>query len=161
MISRCIWGAPLIWGQSQLAKTVHGFWIPVNLSVWILIVSGIPDSLSCIPDFKDQDSEFHKQKFRRFRNPDSLIWGRRCLVPRRLSLDENFPWSLAVHHQSLAFRARLYHACEKRGAWGGGWGRWVNALRFKVTKLVSRLARSLKTDFVQRNANSLVKLLFL
>ena len=46
-----------------------------------------------------------------------------CLVPRRLSLDENvrakeggkettpsvpFPWSLAVHHQSLAFRARLY-----------------------------------------------------
>jgi len=21
-----------------------------------------------------------------------------------------FPWSLAVHHQSLAFRARLYHA---------------------------------------------------
>ena len=43
-----------------------------------------------------------------------------CLVPRRLSLDENmrakeggketipFPWSPAVHHQSLAFRARLY-----------------------------------------------------
>ena len=53
-----------------------------------------------------------------------------CLVPRRLSIDENvrakeggkettgetvlrvpsvpFPWSLAVHHQSLAFRARLY-----------------------------------------------------
>ena len=43
-----------------------------------------------------------------------------CLVPRRLSFDENvrakeggkgttsvpFPWSLAVHHQSLAFRAR-------------------------------------------------------
>ena len=61
-----------------------------------------------------------------------------CLVPRllSLSLDENvrakeggkettgetalrltlrlpslpFPWSLAVHHQTLAFRARLYHA---------------------------------------------------
>ena len=44
-----------------------------------------------------------------------------CLVPRRLSLDENvrakkggketpFPWSLAVCHQSLAFRARLYHS---------------------------------------------------
>ena len=36
---------------------------------------------------------------------------------RRLSFDENvrllsvpFPWSLAVHHQSLAFRARLCHA---------------------------------------------------
>ena len=43
-----------------------------------------------------------------------------CLVPRRLSFDENvrakeggkdnFPWSLAVHHQSLGFRARLCHA---------------------------------------------------
>ena len=47
-----------------------------------------------------------------------------CLVPRRLSLDENvrakeggketpsvpFPWYLAVHHQPLAFRVRLYHA---------------------------------------------------
>ena len=53
-----------------------------------------------------------------------------CLVPRRFSLDENvrakeggkettgetalrlpsvpFPWSLAVHHQLLAFRPRLY-----------------------------------------------------
>ena len=53
-----------------------------------------------------------------------------CLVPRRFSLDENvrakeggkettgetalrltsvpFPWSLAVHHQVLAFRTRLY-----------------------------------------------------
>ena len=53
-----------------------------------------------------------------------------CLVPRRLSFDVRakeggkettgemalhppsvpFPWSLAVHHQSLAFRARLCHA---------------------------------------------------
>ena len=59
-----------------------------------------------------------------------------CLVPRRLSLDENwlakegekektgktalkllslpFPWSLARRHQSLAFRARLFaKPCEK------------------------------------------------
>ena len=64
-----------------------------------------------------------------------------CLVPRRLSFDENvhakeggkettgetshrllsvpFPWSLAIHHQSLAFRTRL--PCENRSAWGGGW----------------------------------------
>ena len=51
----------------------------------------------------------------------------RCLVPRRLSFDENvraeeggkettggqavpFPWSLAVYHQSLAFRAGFCHA---------------------------------------------------
>ena len=46
-----------------------------------------------------------------------------CLVPRRLSsmcaqrkagrrqrASVPFPWSLAVHHQSLAFRARLCHA---------------------------------------------------
>ena len=56
----------------------------------------------------------------------STLWCN-CLVPRRLSLDENvrskeggkettgkpavsFPWSLAVHNQSLAFRARLYEA---------------------------------------------------
>ena len=58
-----------------------------------------------------------------------------CLVPRRLSFDENlrakeggketrlpsvpFPWSLAVHHQSLVSRLPL--PCEKRSAWGGGW----------------------------------------
>ena len=46
----------------------------------------------------------------------SEIRSQSCLVPRRLSLDENalssvsFPWSLAVHHQSLAFRSRLHHA---------------------------------------------------
>ena len=55
----------------------------------------------------------------------------RCLVPRRLSFDENvrakeggkettgettspavctFPWSLTVHHQSLAFRALFCRA---------------------------------------------------
>ena len=43
------------------------YWIPDSLSVdlgfRILIVSGIPDSLSCIPDSKAQDSGFQKQKF--------------------------------------------------------------------------------------------------
>ena len=89
-------------------------WISVILSVWILIVGWIPDSLSCIPDFKAQDSKFHKHKLPRFRNPDSLWYGVGAAsypdVSPSLSLDENFPWSLAVHHQSLAFRARLYHA---------------------------------------------------
>ena len=33
------------------------------LGFWILIVSGIPDSLSCILDSKAQDSRFHKQNF--------------------------------------------------------------------------------------------------
>ena len=65
------------------------------------------------------------------------IWD--CLVPRRLSENVRakeggkettgetslrlpsvpFPWSLAVHHQSLVSRSPL--PCEKRSAWGGGW----------------------------------------
>ena len=56
-----------------------GFWIPdsgfqslpVELGFWITIVSGIPDSLSCIPDLKAQDSEFHKQKVPGFRIPQA------------------------------------------------------------------------------------------
>ena len=37
------------------------------------IVGGIPDSLSCILDFKAQDSGFHKQNFPRFRIPQAKI----------------------------------------------------------------------------------------
>ena len=44
-----------------------GFWIPIDCV--------IPDSLSCILDSKTQDSGFLKQKFPRFRNPDSLTLG--------------------------------------------------------------------------------------
>ena len=55
-----------------------GFWIPrcgfqipgtvfqslsVELGFWISLVSGIPDSMSCIPDSKTRDSGFHKQIF--------------------------------------------------------------------------------------------------
>ena len=57
-----------------------------NLCQWKLAsgsqICGIPDSLSCIPDPKTQDSGihkqifsysgFHKQKFLAFQNPDSL-----------------------------------------------------------------------------------------
>ena len=61
-----------------------GFWIPrcgfqipgtgvqslsVELGFWIPIVSGIPDSVSCIPDSKTRDSGFHKQNFPGFRVP--------------------------------------------------------------------------------------------
>ena len=47
----------------------------VELGSWIPIVSGILDSYSCTPDSKSQDSGFHRQKFPRFRNPDSFTWG--------------------------------------------------------------------------------------
>ena len=38
-----------------------------------LVLSEIPNSLSCILDSKAQDSGIHKQKFSGFRNPDSPI----------------------------------------------------------------------------------------
>ena len=41
----------------------------------IPIVSGIPDSLSCIPDSKAQNSRFHGKNFPGFWNPHSLTWG--------------------------------------------------------------------------------------
>ena len=37
--------------------------LSVEFGFWISIVSGPPDSLSCIPEYKAQDFGFHKQKF--------------------------------------------------------------------------------------------------
>ena len=50
----------------------------MELGFRIPIVSGIPDSLSCIPDSKTQDPPFHEQKCARI--PDSkfdlfITWG--------------------------------------------------------------------------------------
>ena len=50
----------------------------MELGFRIPILSGIPDSLSCIPDSNVHDSRFHKQSFPGFRIPqaklpDSLI----------------------------------------------------------------------------------------
>ena len=59
------------WRKKRLGLVELGFRIP--------IVSGIPDSFSCIPDSKAQDStfrnQFNKQKCLGFRNPDFLTWG--------------------------------------------------------------------------------------
>jgi len=46
-----------------------------ELGFSIPVVSRIPDSLSFVPDYKTQDSIFHKEKFLGFWNPDSLTWG--------------------------------------------------------------------------------------
>ena len=54
---------------------VINFILSVELGFWIPIFSGIPDSLSCIPDSKAQDFGFHEQKFPCLRNSDSLTWG--------------------------------------------------------------------------------------
>ena len=50
----------------QSLSVERGFWIP--------IVSGIADSLSCIPDSKAQESGLHKQNFLRFRIPQGKIF---------------------------------------------------------------------------------------
>ena len=53
------------------------YWIPAFVSgSWILnpVVSGILDSLGCIPDSKTLDSRIYEQKLSGFRNPDSLTW---------------------------------------------------------------------------------------
>ena len=49
-------------------QVLDSSFLSVELEFWIPIVSGIPDSLSCIPDSKAQGSRFHQQKF-----PDSEI----------------------------------------------------------------------------------------
>ena len=51
----------------QSFSVERGFWIP--------ILSGITDSLHCIPDSKARDSGFQEQTFPRFGNPDSHTWG--------------------------------------------------------------------------------------
>ena len=45
----------------------------VELGFQMPIVSGIPDSFSCVPDSKAQDSGFHKQNFPGFRIPQANI----------------------------------------------------------------------------------------
>ena len=86
------------WGILEKAyseASPHVFRIPgtgfqylsVELGFWIPIGSGIPDSLSCIPDSKTQDSTFHKQNFSdstRKNIPDSLTCNLRCRRPRAL-----------------------------------------------------------------------------
>ena len=98
--------------------------------------------MSCIPDSKSQDSKFHKQKFPRFRNP-AWIQDSNCYW------DSGF-LELYSGFQSPGFRIPQQKFPTFRNVDSLIWGRPVNALPFKVTKLASRSARSLKADFVQR-----------
>ena len=61
----------------------------VKLGFWIPTVIGIPDSYSCIPDSKAQNSGFHKQKFPGLRNLDSLTRGRRIKSSNRLEANSS------------------------------------------------------------------------
>ena len=69
------------WILDYTPWTPHSrYWIPTTGSrtFWIQIVSGIADTLSCLPDSTTkffQDSGFYKQKFPVFRDPDSFTRG--------------------------------------------------------------------------------------
>ena len=54
----------------------------MELGFRISIVSGIPDSLSCIPDSKAQDSGFHKQRFPGLRSQEFHTWGEKAAVTK-------------------------------------------------------------------------------
>ena len=99
-------------------------WIPDLVSrTWIpdSIVSGIPDSKSCSPYSKAQDSALHKQKFRGFRiprekflgfqNPDSLTWGDKSVLAPGYGLlcALPFPASPPERPGELAHRLGYYH----------------------------------------------------
>ena len=89
IVEKCFTFAPGKWIQD-----IPGSWIPCHgfrildtgfriICQWNLdsrfqipLVSGIPDSLSCILDSKAQDSWFYKQKFSGSLNPDFLTWGK-------------------------------------------------------------------------------------
>ena len=68
-------GRPMLGDPTHpwILDSTHGFRIPgtgfqsltVELGLWISIINGIPDFLSCIPNSKAQDSGFHKHIFPR------------------------------------------------------------------------------------------------
>ena len=82
----------------------------VELGFRIPIISGIPDSLSCIPDSKAQYSGFHKQKFPRFRNPDSLTCGENQPYQlQTMSTTEKYGLSLIISPVKIVQQQR--HQC--------------------------------------------------
>ena len=59
----CVGGVKHSLKQKLFDIKLSGFWW---IGTWIPIISGIPDSLSCIPDSKAHDSGFHKLKLSTF-----------------------------------------------------------------------------------------------
>ena len=54
--------------------------LSVEVGFWIPIVSGVPDSLTCIQDSIVQDSRFHKQTFHRFWNTEFPYMGQEYIT---------------------------------------------------------------------------------
>ena len=76
-----------------------------NFEFWIPVFNGIPDSLSCFPDFKAQDSGFYTQNFPLFWIPQAAK-----IFPILLNLETGFSYigrnnaEIAhLHHPFLHF----------------------------------------------------------
>ena len=81
----------------------YRYWIPDLLSVkngfWTPIGSGIPDSLSWIPDSKIQDSEYHnKKKIPGFRIRQATI---------RFLLESGFSWGESLERFRITITLKL------------------------------------------------------
>ena len=75
-----------------------GFWIP-RRGFRILILSRIPDSLSCIPGSTNKTfpgTGFHKQKFHGIRNPDPLQGPNICCVGSGVKYHSLSYWSIVM-----------------------------------------------------------------
>ena len=107
------WNLTQSWiGDSTPLIAYSRYWISVELGFWIPIVSGILDSLSCIPDSKTQDCGFHTPKFPEFRNPDSWKVGRLNLkaIPESLQRRNS---RRVRREERLSRSRRLYRACRR------------------------------------------------
>ena len=111
----------------------HSLSVGLGFRIWI--VSGIPDSLSCIPDSKAQHFRFHKQKFLGFRNTNSsLAWGEgeRYLL-KQVCI---FPWPLTFSNKNSTIWVWFLPAA-----------RWSGVLPLWSRRVILQMAGSLLTKY--------------
>ena len=85
--------------------------LSVELGFWIIIASGIPDSLSCIPDSKDQGSAFHRQK---------ISW---IPLPGATSTISNFSKISTIEKQFVSLsQATSFPGLFSKKKWEKPWG---------------------------------------
>ena len=120
---------------------------PVELGFRIPIVSGIPDSYSCIPDSKPQDFGFHWQKFPGLRNPDSLT----CIKGSRTVWDSGFRIPVILGDpgadsggEGKSKRAEKYGTKKVKNGVKSPWGQCL-------TRPVPMVAAVMASDWCQKN----------
>ena len=108
--------------------------LSVEFGFRIWIVSGIPGSLSCIPDSKAQDSGFQKQNCPGFRNTDSLAWceGEDYLLKQVYI----FSWTLTFSNKNSTIWVWFLPAA-----------RWSGVLPLWSRRVILQMAGSLLTRY--------------